>query len=188
VGSSKGTLRNLDCYVYWKTLLRQIHGLSKEVPMKYLNLYLKKTLYLYIQMKSIRLISPWFAMLLVLFASSQFMVGMHFCQGAMQGIALFKEAPACEHKAQLPPCHAQASPENSGGCCDDEVLVHESEGFTFSTTQIHVEVPFTLLELDYPLLTLLPEEKSLQTFSNLNEHPPNGLKPDIIIFVQSFLI
>ena len=135
-------------------------------------------------MKSIRLISPWFAMLMVLFASSQFMVGMHFCQGAMQGIALFKEAPGCEHKAQVPPCHAQAME----GCCDDEILVHESEGFTFSTTQINVEVPFTLLELNYPSLTLLPEEKSLQTFSNLKEHPPNGLKPDIIIFVQSFLI
>jgi hypothetical protein len=135
-------------------------------------------------MKSLRLITPYFAMLLVLFASSQFMVGMHFCQGDVQGIALFKEAPACEHKAQLPPCHAKTME----GCCDDEVIIHESAGFMLSTSGFNMEVPFTTLTIVYPLLLNLADAQFSNTISFLVDHPPNGIKPNILLLIQSFLI
>lgn len=123
-------------------------------------------------------------MLLVLFASSQFMVGMHFCQGDVQGISLFKEAPACEHNAQLPPCHAKAME----GCCDDEVIIHESAGFMMSNSDINIEIPFTTLTIVYPLLLNLIDEQFTSSIKSIDDHPPNGIKPDILILIQSFLI
>lgn len=127
-------------------------------------------------------------MLLVLFASSQFMVGMHICQGYVQEIALFKEAQACEHKAQLPPCHKQESPDNSGDCCDDENIIHESSGFTASVHQITLELPFTDFEVNHAVILTSAEVQALQAVSFADEHPPNGIRPDIILLVQSFLI
>lgn len=139
-------------------------------------------------MKSLRLITPYFAMLLVLVASSQFMVGIHICQGDVQGIALFKEAPACEHKAQLPPCHKQESPDNSGDCCDDESIIHESTGFMISVSNFNFEVPFTIVTIEYPILVEIANEQFSSVTSFLTHHPPNGIKPEILLLVQSFLI
>jgi hypothetical protein len=135
-------------------------------------------------MKSLRLITPYFAMLLVLFASSQFMVGMHICQGDVQGFALFKEAPACEHKAQLPPCHAKSME----GCCDDEVIIHESAGFMMSALDFNLEVPFQIISIEYPALINLVDEQFASNIKFLDDHPPNGIKPDILLLIQSFLI
>jgi len=76
-------------------------------------------------MKAIRTISAVLLAILVLVSSTSFMVGLHFCQGEVQHIALFTKAEKCENEAPLPPCHRQMK----SGCCADRTFIHESDDF-----------------------------------------------------------
>jgi len=71
---------------------------------------------------------------LVLFSSSSFMVGVHWCGGHIQNIALFTKADGCEKEKQMPPCHKHKSKP----CCEDQTIVHVGEDFKFSVTDISI--------------------------------------------------
>lgn len=85
-------------------------------------------------MKEIRSIISATFIILVLFSSSSFMVGMHFCAGQIQNIALFTKADGCEMEQQIPPCHKHESKP----CCEDETVVHTGEDFHASLTDITI--------------------------------------------------
>ena len=59
---------------------------------------------------------------LVLFSSSNVMVGLHFC-GNDVSVALFEKAQ-CGMEMKAPPCHQQQR-----SCCDDELVVHQAQDF-----------------------------------------------------------
>jgi hypothetical protein len=97
-------------------------------------------------MKLFRTISALSLALLVLMSSTSFIVGMHFCMGEVQDVAIFTKADGCAME-KLPPCHRHTSKP----CCDDETLVHDgdvlklSEQLTlFVQIPVEVEAPFTL--------------------------------------------
>lgn len=75
-------------------------------------------------MKALRIIWSLSFTLLVLVSSTTFSVGMHLCGGRVNGVAFLDAADGCGH-AKMPPCHRKMME----GCCDDEMVVHESQGF-----------------------------------------------------------
>jgi hypothetical protein len=88
-------------------------------------------------MKAFRSISAVLLALLVLVSSTSFMVGMHFCQGEIQNIALFSKADGCEKEMSLPPCHRhQQMP-----CCADKTVVHDGDDFKASIEHLYVVAP-----------------------------------------------
>jgi len=83
-------------------------------------------------MSFLRTIFAFAAIFLVVVSSSSFMVGVHFCSGDIKNLALFAKAEGCEKEQKLPPCHKHiAAP-----CCEDETIVHESEGFKASFSEL----------------------------------------------------
>jgi hypothetical protein len=75
-------------------------------------------------MKVLRIISSVAFTLLVLVSSSSFSVGLHLCGGHVNDVAFLDDADGCGHE-NMPPCHRKMME----GCCADETLVHESQGF-----------------------------------------------------------
>lgn len=88
-------------------------------------------------MKVIRSISAVLLAILVLVSSTSFMVGMHFCMGEVQNIALFGKADSCQKEKALPLCHKHMKP----ACCEDETIFHEGTDFKASIEQIHIDAP-----------------------------------------------
>lgn len=86
---------------------------------------------------------------LVLFSSTSFMVGVHFCGGQIQNIALFTRADGCEMEKRIPPCHKH----QSKACCEDETIVHQGENFKVSATEIMLS-PVPALEIELPLVPI----------------------------------
>src|SRR5688572_20207148 len=83
-------------------------------------------------MKLIRTISSILLALLVLMSSTSFMVGVHFCMGEVQSVALFSKADGCEEEKKLPPCHRH----QSAPCCEDEAVVHSGDDFKTSASGV----------------------------------------------------
>lgn len=73
---------------------------------------------------------------LVLVSSTSFIVGMHYCSGEIQHIALFTKAESCEMEMSMPPCHRQ----DKSSCCDDETVIHSGEDFNVNAAA--VTIPF----------------------------------------------
>lgn len=71
---------------------------------------------------------------LVLVSSTSFMVGIHFCGGAVQDVSLFSQADCCEKK---PACHRHMK----GPCCEDETVIHKGEELKGAVAQIYLMVP-----------------------------------------------
>lgn len=85
-------------------------------------------------MKPLKTISVFALTLLVLLSSSSFIVGVHFCKGALKQVAVLAKAEGCEKEKKLPPCHKHlASP-----CCEDETIIHEGEGFKGSFSDVTI--------------------------------------------------
>ena len=100
-------------------------------------------------MKGIRAISSILLAILVLVSSTSFMVGLHFCKGQIQNIALFTKADGCEKEKKLPPCHRHLK----APCCADKTVVHNGEDFKASVDQIQIIAP-TPLDAEQPLVLL----------------------------------
>ena len=96
-----------------------------------------------------RTISAFVLSILVLASGSSFMVGLHFCGGSLQHVAVFSPAEKCAMEQAMPPCHKKMA----NNCCDDEVITHEGEDFkgpildfTFATPLIaDVSSPIVLI-------------------------------------------
>lgn len=115
-------------------------------------------------MKGIRTIASVTLALLVFFSSTSFMVGMHFCSGEIQNIALFTKAEGCEKEKKLPPCHRHETVP----CCDDEAIVHEGEDFNASFPEVSVPTisfvaiaPPSIILSEIIPVTYLPKVKHL---------------------------
>ncbi|MBL7847321.1 MAG: hypothetical protein JNL40_07625 [Cyclobacteriaceae bacterium] len=76
-------------------------------------------------MRTLRSILSLAFVLLVLFSSTSFMVGIHHCGGHVKSIALFDKAEACAQERQMPPCHRMDTPP----CCQDVTVIHEHQDF-----------------------------------------------------------
>lgn len=124
------------------------------------------------------------AVMLVLFSSSSFMVGIHLCGGDVQNIALFAKADVCEMEKQLPPCHKQEPKP----CCDDEVIIHEGESFKVTSTEISF-VSNSAIEMVIPevLISEVIPSSPVSNSHYCNYDPPLRAD-DLTVSLQVFLI
>lgn len=76
-------------------------------------------------MRAVRSISAVLLAFLVLVSSTNFAVGMHFCMGEVESIALFGKAEGCAKEKALPACHRHVKP----ACCEDQTVYHEAADF-----------------------------------------------------------
>ena len=100
-------------------------------------------------MKLVKTISAIFLCLLVLFASTSFMVGMHFCGGNVQDISLFSPADKCMNEKQVPPCHKHLSKP----CCEDESFFHEGQDLKTAITKVQFS-PVVPVDVVQPLILI----------------------------------
>jgi len=100
-------------------------------------------------MKVFRSISAVLLAILVLVSSTSFIVGIHFCMGEMQNIALFGKAGGCEKESALPACHKHMKP----ACCEDEAVYHEGNDFKGSIEQISLAAPLAM-DIEQPPVLL----------------------------------
>ena len=98
-------------------------------------------------MKAIRTISAILLAILVLVSSTSFTVGLHFCQGEVQHVALFGKPEKCENEVRLPPCHRQMK----ATCCADKTFIHESDDFKHSAAHTLITLPAPS-DLEQPLV------------------------------------
>ena len=121
---------------------------------------------------------------LVLCASTSFIVGVHHCGGHIASVAMFTEAEPCPMEQQAPPCH---KPTKSS-CCSDERIVHESEDFKPASTTLHVAITPLIAELASPVVValLIPEVPTAQLLPDAS--PPPLPSPDYQVVLSQFLI
>lgn len=123
-------------------------------------------------------------MFLVLFASTNFMVGIHFCGGEIQSLALFDKAEGCEQEQNLPPCHRQMSMT----CCENETIIHQAEAFKGDVTQISLPETAAPDITQPPVLVaeILPAASTTGTRYYLYDPPLRT--QDITVALHVFLI
>jgi hypothetical protein len=135
-------------------------------------------------MKFLKTISVFAMAFLVLVSSSSFMVGIHWCGGEIQNIALLSKAEGCEMQKNLPPCHKHVT----APCCEDETILHEGEGFKASVSDIAISISPTLdLELPHVILSeVIPSVPFLQ--SDYYNYDPPLRSYDLNVSHRVFLI
>jgi hypothetical protein len=110
-----------------------------------------KIRYICLFMKVFKTISSFTLILLVLISATSFKVGMHFCNGKVQDIALLAKAEPCALEKSLPPCHRHQQP----ACCDDETVIHEGDEIQYSSS---TEFAVNVTSVDVlPAMVLLTE-------------------------------
>lgn len=100
-------------------------------------------------MKLFKTISAVFLCVLVLFASTSFMVGIHFCGGNVQDISFFSPADKCMNEKQIPPCHKHLSKS----CCEDESFFHAGQELKTDIAKIQFS-PLLALNIVQPLILI----------------------------------
>ena len=121
---------------------------------------------------------------LVLVSSTNFMVGMHFCSGEIQNIALFTKAERCEMEMTMPPCHRH----ETSSCCDDETVVHQGEDFSATATEITMPPAyFVVVELPSVILKEIIPSAGLSEVKFFNYDSPLRAS-DLTVALQVFLI
>jgi len=136
------------------------------------------------QMKAIRSISAVLLAILVLVSSSSFMVGMHFCMGEVQNIALLGKAESCQKEKALPACHKHLKP----ACCEDELVYHESADFKGSIEHIHTVAPAPMdVEQPAVLISEVIPASRIARLQYYNYDPPLR-SCDLTVEQQVFLI
>lgn len=135
-------------------------------------------------MKVLRTISAISFAILVLLSSTSFMVGLHFCMGEIQEIALFSKAEGCEMEKALPPCHKH----QKAACCDDQIVFHEASDFKSSVENLEFTAPVALLTSHQFILIA-----QIVPTNNAEEHFLRGYDPplpdtDITVKYCTFVI
>jgi len=121
---------------------------------------------------------------LVLFSSSSFVVGVHFCGGDIQNVALFTKAEGCEMERKLPPCHKQLSKP----CCEDETIIHDGEDFKVSKFDITISGASSLdVELPSVIVSEIIPSSALSRIRFYDYDPPTRAG-DLTVSLQVFLI
>lgn len=135
-------------------------------------------------MKAARSISAVVLAALVLVSSTSFMVGMHFCMGELQNVALFTEADGCPNEQRVPTCHRPAK----SPCCAEEVVIHEADDFKVSQGNIQL-APVVSIEIAQPLV-LISELIPVAPRSRVNyyNYDPPLRSCDLTVEHQVFLI
>ena len=136
-------------------------------------------------MKHIKVILAGLMIVLVMVASTNFMVGIHFCMGDIQEVSLFTEASGCEmQKAFVPPCHKHLQEP----CCDDETVMHESDEFSSSANELALAGPDLLQLAALPVLIaeVIPATTTTNNYALIYDPPLRSA--DIIVEHRSLLI
>lgn len=111
-------------------------------------------------MKYCRIIVSTAIIVLVLFSSTSFMIGVHFCGGHVQNISLFTKADVCGMEKQSRSCR-----EHQKSCCDDASVVHHGEHFKASANEValakifptEIDLPYRFVVQFIPVLTAKSE-------------------------------
>jgi hypothetical protein len=122
--------------------------------------------------------------ILVLFSSSNFMVGLHLCGGHVQKVALFTKAEGCAMEKKMPPCHKHMSKP----CCEDETIVHTAQDFKVNTNQISIAAPPVLNIIQQPILIAEIIPTSIISVKHYAYYDPPIRPTDITVDLQVFLI
>ncbi|HEX8060812.1 MAG TPA: hypothetical protein VF473_07740 [Cyclobacteriaceae bacterium] len=135
-------------------------------------------------MNIVRRTSAILLLMLVLISSTSFMIGMHFCGGELQKVALFDKADGCEQEKQLPPCHRHEAP----ACCQDSSIVHDGDEFQSAQTQFSTSPTF-VFEMAQPpvVVSEIISLREVSTPRYFNYDPPLRA-PDLTVTLQVFLI
>jgi len=143
-------------------------------------------------MQLLRKISAIVFSTLVLFSSMSFTLGMHFCMGQLQSIALFSEAESCEGAPEKVPFSAKIpdyedSERIAGrGCCEDHIVVVEGSE--------ELNIASTIVLPDFGMVVaFLARTSDTSTSLEIDFHSNIGYSPPIIernitVLIQSFLI
>jgi hypothetical protein len=136
-----------------------------------------------LEMKFFKTISVFVMTLLVLVSSSSFVVGIHWCGGHIYSIAL-AQAEDCGMEKNVPACHKPVSTS----CCDDDVILHEGEGFKASLSSITLSA-FPPLDLELPgvlVSEVIPSTPFLRP--NYYNYDPPLRSCDLTVSHRVFLI
>lgn len=135
-------------------------------------------------MRAVKLISTIFLSLLVIFSSTSFMVGLHFCGGQIQNVSMFEKAQPCAMEQTTPPCHHHQSKP----CCEDETIVHDAQDLKSDIAKLHLAQlqPITVAAPTILVADLIPQE-AYQAKGFRPYKPPLPVT-DLTISLQVFLI
>ena len=118
---------------------------------------------------------------LVLLSSTSFLVGVHYCQGEVESVALFSKAD-CGMAMELPPCHRHMA----NRCCEDEIVMHDGQDFNKTTAELNFITPF-ISEVSAPAL-LLAELFTSDDFTAHVDYDPPLRTIDRMVTLQVFII
>jgi hypothetical protein len=135
------------------------------------------------------------AALLLLLSTVPLTVGLHYCSGVVQSVALFGEAEPCHHanpqEGKSCPFHPAPEEATAPGCCEDDLL--QSEGLAFEVTvPSQTTAPF-LIPVPLPA-ALFPEPNAYAAvasptfFQGRLYHPPPLIHSVSLPAIQVFLI
>jgi len=94
-----------------------------------------------------------------------------------------QEADGCGHQ-KLPPCHRQMMK----GCCEDEAITHEGQGFKDSYTTITIAASPSVDVIQPPILLSEIVPSVLASKTHYCNYDPPLRSSDRIIDLQDFLI
>lgn len=154
------------------------------LPHLYTNPYFIKSVTFTLVMRSLRKISSLAFVFLVLFASTNFMMGIHFCGGEIQSVALFGKAEGCPMEQNMPPCHKQMATS----CCDNETIFHNAEAFKGDVTQISLPETTSIDLTQAPVLVAEVLTAASATGTRYYNYDPPLRTPDITVALHVFLI
>jgi len=121
--------------------------------------------------------------LLVLMASTSFIIGLHRCGGRVQNVALFTQAEGCAMERQLPPCHRQMTKS----CCEDHEIFHEGQSFKTVQASFELATPFISIITSAPVL-ITKVINSEAPFHAATDYDPPLQTQDLTVSLQVFLI
>ena len=121
--------------------------------------------------------------ILVLLATTSFMVGMHFCGTQIENIALFSKASGCAMEKSLPPCEQHANES----CCKDQTIIHEGQDFKISIAQVYFSPIVYLLAAQVPVFISENIPSTPLPIEYYNYDPPLR-SLDLTVSLQVFLI
>lgn len=123
---------------------------------------------------------------LVLLSSTNFMVGIHYCGGRVQNVAIFTPADKCGMEKSLPPCHRKMMANTH--CCDDEQVIHKADDQKISSAKIQLAIPVAIVanSMEVIISEIIPSQPSTRT--QFYKYDPPLRSCDLALEHQVFLI
>lgn len=136
-------------------------------------------------MKQFRSILSYAFILLVVFSSTSFMVGIQLCNGHIQDVALFAKAKGCDKvDNKTPLCQDRVS----NHCCEHETIIHDARDFKEDVSHTTIVAP-DVLNVAVPA-TFISEiiPTSIRAFALHVDYDPPVHPIDVTTDLQVFLI